>query len=467
MNKRLVAPPPRRVLWLVAFLCFLVVYGAWYPGVFTLDEKDIVAQGLSGQLHDGHSPLLVQFWALTHKLKPGPSIPYLIGLVFVLVMATKLLYELLGTVLGAAASLCGLILLPPVFVALALVTKDLFFVGAMLLVVRVVARYARQPQRRTLVCALLAMQLAVLLRIDAVFALLPVALYLGSIVGRTRNVKPAATAILSLVGSGLVLIALLAGTKLFAQVVLRAKPLHAEQVMMLFDLSAISLAQDRVLIPASRHAAAGFPLTLIRARFDNANSDELIWSKDSHQLIYAPGANHAELHQSWRQAVMTYPASYLRFRTEYAAAFMGIRYNREPLRGQFTGDGSMARNPEAGWEPARSPMQRLYAGLANSPSVQFVYMPWFWLLCGVFPLLVFGARPQAAQRSSVLASHGVLLVFSAVSYTLLMATVSASALARYHAWPRVAIGVAIVLAVTELVRRCRRRQPEAPGLQVG
>jgi hypothetical protein len=148
---------------------------------------------------------------------------------------------------------------------------------------------------------------------------------------------------------------------------------------------------------------------------------------------------------------------------EYAAAFMGIRYNREPLRGQFSGDGSMTRNPEAGWEPAQSPMQRLYAGLAHNPSTQFIYMPWFWLLCSVFPLLVFGVRPQAAQGSSALASHGVLLVFSAVSYTVLMATVSASALARYHAWPRVAIGVAIVLAVTELVRRYRHR-PEAQSL---
>ena len=467
MNKSLFDPTPRRVLWLVAFLCLLVVYGAWYPGVFTLDEQDIVAQGLSGKLHDGHSPVLVQFWALTHKLKPGPSIPYLLGLTWVLLMSARLLHDLLGTVMGAAASLCGLILLPPVFAALALVTKDLFFVGAMLTVVWAVSRYSQAPQRRSLVWALLAMQLAVLLRIDALFALLPVALYFGWLVGCNRKVKPAAAAVLSLVGSGLVLIAMLAGAKLVSLAGLRATPYHAEQVMMLFDLSAISLNQDRVLIPESRQGATGFPLPLMRARFDNGNADPLIWSKDNHQLVYAPDANHAELHASWREAVMAYPASYLRFRMEYAAAFMGIRYNREMIRGQFSGDGSMIQRPEEGWEAAQSPMQRFYTALSHNPSLQFVYLPWFWLLCGVFPLLVFGVRPRAVQGASALASHGVLLVFSAVSYTLLMATVSASALARYHAWPRVAIGMAIVLAVTELVRRCRRRQPQAPGLAAG
>jgi hypothetical protein len=455
MNKSLFDPTPRRVLWLTAFLCLLVLYGSWYPGVFTLDEQDIVAQGLSGRLHDGHSPLLVQFWKLTHKFKPGPAIPYLLGLAFVLAMASRLLYELLGTVLGAAASLCGLILLPPVFVALALVTKDLFFVGGMLLVVWTVARYHRQPGHKSLVCALLAMLLAVLLRIDALFALLPVALYLGWMVGHKRSLNPAAAAVAALVGGGLMLIAMLAATKLVSLVALRATPYHAEQVMMLYDLSAISLHQDHVLIPASRQGATGFPLPVMRARFDNGNADPLIWSKDNHRLVYAPNANHAELHAAWRDAVMTYPASYLRFRMEYAAAFIGIRYNRDIIRGQFTGDGSMVQRPEEGWEPAQSPLQRFYTMLSLTPSLQFLFLPWFWLLCAVFPLLVFGIRPRAAQRAPALAGHGVLLVFSAVSYTLLMSTVSASALARYHAWPRVAIGVAIVLAATELVHRCR------------
>lgn len=451
------------VLGLVALLCLLLVYGAWYPGVFTLDERDILGQALNGQLHDGHSPLLVKFWSLTQLVKAGPAIPYLAGLVLAILMAALLLRQVLGSALAAAAGLCCVVLLPPVFVSLGLVTKDLFFVGAMLAVMYGVARYDAAPRRRYLAFALASAQLAVMFRIDAVFALVPVLFYLAWQVVRRRH--PGWLRALLLAGGCTVLLvlALVTVSKLSAKHVFRAKAYHAEQVSMLFDLSAMSIGSDRMLIPASRLGPEGFPLPMLRARFKTGSADAIIWSTDAHHLVYRPDADHAELHRAWFRAILADPLEYLRFRTEYAAHFIGIRYNEDWLRGQFSGDESMVRESAAVWERARSPMQGWYRWLSESPSLQVVYLPWFWLLCGVFPLLVFGLPLRAAGSPSGSSPVPTLLIASALSYTLLMSILSAAAIGRYHSWPRMAIGVAIVLAAAELLRWRRRTAAPAAG----
>lgn len=53
-----------------------------------------------------------------------------------------------------------------------------------------------------------------------------------------------------------------------------------------------------------------------------------------------------------------------------------------------------------------------------------------------------------------------LLVISALSYTLLMSMIQAAALSRYHAWSRVAIGIAPRAALCQLIAAVRARRAD-------
>lgn len=446
---------------LVLFLCILLVYSTWYPGIFTQDERDILGQALSGHLHDGHSPLLVKFWGLTQYLKPGPAIPYLTGVVVAVLAAASLLRQALRSTFAAAASLCCLILLPPVCVSLGLVTKDLFFIGAMLTVMLGVVRHVTQPRQRHLVFTLGAALLAVMVRIDAVFALLPILSFLAWQAAVRRHPGRMRALLLAGVCTVSIVLALVGVSKLIAKYAFHTTAYHAEQVSMLFDLAAISVETDQMLIPASRLGPDGFPLPMLRARFKTGSADAIIWSSDAHHLVYAPGADHGELHRAWVKAIAAHPREYLLFRAEYAANFIGIRNNEDWLRAQFSGDASMTRDAASLWEQSKAPLQALYQWLSASPSLQIVYLPWCWLLGALFPLFVFGVRQVVPNAAAQAGNVAVLLIASAFSYTLAMGLVSAAAIGRYHSWPRMAIGMAIVLAAAELVRHVAKARTAA------
>lgn len=451
------AAPGRQagIVWLVAATCFLLLYFAWYPGVFTLDERDILDQALSGRRHDGHSPLLVELWRLAQPIKAGPAIPYLLGLGAAVALAAALLRRLLPSPFAAALGLCCLVLLPPVFVSLGQVTKDLFFVGAMLAVVLAALRYRAAPGPLRLAVVLATMQLAILIRIDAAFALFPIAAWLAWPALRRARAAPLAAALAGALAA-LLIVGLLLASKLASARLFKASAFHAEQVMMLFDLAAISIETDRMLLPPSRLGPAGFALPLLRARFNPASADALVWSRDRHHLVYAADADQGELHAAWGAAILAHPGEYARFRAEYAARFIGIRNNADSLRGQFFGDPSMLAEAGRGWRATGSPLQQLYYRLSNAPRLQWLYLPWFWLACASVPLALGGAGGGAAAAATPPREVAVLLVVSAVSYTASMALLSAAAIGRYHSWPRVAIGIALIVTLAGLAGAARR-----------
>jgi hypothetical protein len=441
----------KRGVFLLVPLCFLVVYFAWYPGVFTLDEVDIVTQGISRSYHDGHSPLLVRLWEWLAIIKAGPAIPYFVAAAGVVLLSSLLLRRIVA---GRAYWLIAFALfcfMPPVFVSLGLVSKDLFFVAAMLAVMLALGRFAekRTPIRALLV--LLAMLLSTLIRVDAIFALLPIAIYFCWTIFTGRPSRRQFSMVSAVFIGVAILFSLLMGAKGINRVLFDAKPYHAEQVMMLFDLASISLQVDQMLLPSSRLSPEGFPLPLLRARFSSAYADPLIWGPDGHHLLYAPDADHAELHNAWFAAIKKYPIEYIRARAEYASRFIGIRNNSSGLLGHFFSDESVPNKfPGQGWENTDSVLQKLYFQISISRWGWYVYLPWVWLLAGSIGLALWGSRTARSQATVMSRDMPQLLVASAISYTALMCFVSTASIARYHAWPRVAIGLVIAIAVTSL-----------------
>jgi hypothetical protein len=452
----------RSTLALVTLLCFIIVYFTWYPGVYTMDELDIFTQSLHGSVHDGHSPLLVSLWSLTNAIKLGPALPYMLALAAVIIGCARMCERIASRPVIAAMMLPAMIALPPVFTSLGLVTKDIFLVASMLAVFHSLMAWVAAPGRRKLLLAAFFIQLAVFIRLDAVFALFPVLIYMAWFELVRHRADGLLTRLLSIVAASLLVIVLGAMARLSNQYLFKATPYHAEQVSMLFDLSAITVQTNHMLIPPSR-LAGHFDLPEIRARFNPSIADALIWSTDSRHLVYQPSADHRELHKAWWDAIRTNPMAYIRFRTEYAARFIGLRNNVAHMRAQFFADGSMASHPENGWRKTGSPLQNMYLTFSETALGKYVFMPWVWLLAGLLPLFGFASGYLGRKYDAPGRLLPQLLVISAISYTVLMSCISAASLARYHSWPRVAIGIALVAAFFEMLTvqqmRRRRRSP--------
>jgi hypothetical protein len=447
--------------FLIVLLCFGLVYFSWFPGVFTRDEEGILAQGMTGFFNDGHSPLLVRLWQLTGMIKIGPAIPYFIASASAIYFSARLFCQIFPSFLPASMALIFFVFLPPVFVSFGLVTKDLFFVASMLAVMQCATTCAKNTNGRQVIKLLVAMQVAVLIRIDAVFALLPFAIYFSNdwICPYIAN-RFAAKALAALMTVIMILL-LLVDARTINRFVFSAKPYHAEQVSMLFDLAAISIQIDQMLIPSSRLGEDGFPLPLLRARFSPASADPIIWGPDKHHLVYTPNADQPELHRAWFNALTKYPVEYLRARAEYASRVLGIRNDVPWLMGQFQADESMVdRLPQQGWLRTKSPLQELYSQISLANWGHYIYLPWVWLFAGIVSWFLWDWK--ASNNVDSLASRLIprLLAGSAISYTFLMCIVSAASLARYHAWPRIGFGFVIAITITSLLSKTDKYKPK-------
>ncbi|HEY2817063.1 MAG TPA: hypothetical protein VGK44_08020 [Casimicrobiaceae bacterium] len=451
-----VETPEALVFWPLVLLSIVCVYFAWYPGLFNADENDILTQALGGRYHDGHSPLLVRLWQLAAFIKVGPALPYFVAVASAILFSGLLLRRLLPPAVAAAA-LVVFVFLPPVFVSLGLVTKDLFFASSMLAAMLCTVRYVEKAGAGRAVALLAVMLICVLVRRDAVFALLPVILAVLSLMLVRRRIGRWAAGGIALAIAMVVVGVLAVSAEATNRFALRAKPFHPEQPTMLWDLAAISLYSNDLLIPPARLGATGFSLEQLRARFNSAATDWLIWGYDTHNLVFAPDANHAELRAAWMKAVVAHPLAYLHHRAEYWARYLGIRNDSPWFLAQFQGDETLVESaPEHGWRRVRSALVDLYGALAFAEWGHQVYLPWVWLILGGLAFVAWTQRnhdPPPGIRTLLV----MLMVTSALAHTFFMGIASASAAGRYHAWPRIALGLVISATLFEVLIGRRRR----------
>ena len=88
-----------------------------------------------------------------------------------------LLRRLLPSPAACGIALAIFVFTPTVFVSLRLVTKDFCFASAMLAVFLSLERYLANPLLRRAITLFVMMEIALLIRLDAAFATLPIVIY--------------------------------------------------------------------------------------------------------------------------------------------------------------------------------------------------------------------------------------------------------------------------------------------------
>ncbi|GAA0313070.1 hypothetical protein GCM10009087_24060 [Sphingomonas oligophenolica] len=440
------AMPPTRAATLVgagaAFLCIAALL-IWWPGVAAYDTTEQYRQALTGVYDDWHPPVMAHLWAMLHPLAPGAR-PMLI--------VQMALYWLgLGLVAAALARsgrlLAGLAVLAigalPLFVGWqAVVLKDTQMLGAVLAAVGLVAwrRLAgeRMPAAAIVVVAML-LAYALLLRANAVFAIVPLAVMLWPGAGRPwRRV-----------------VAVIAGTLVVLAIVppinhqlLAARETKISHTLPIYDLAGIAhfsgaddgvLPQERALIE-QRHCYQPF-----------------FWDPFEHPAHCGAVAARLNdvprsgINRLWLAAIAHHPLAYAEHRLAHLNATDRL----------IVPTGWMNAQPYEESEPnelgLESPgmvadqLSEVAGRLAETP----LGWPIAWIVVAVTGLWIAARRPASPLRDLALA-----LAVSALSLEASFAIVSIAADLRYHLWPMV--GTAL-MAVLLLAERSPPRRPLIVG----
>ena len=421
---------------LAAAVLLLLQLGLWWPGVAMFDTIGQYAQVLSGAYDDWHPPIMARVWAVLHPLGPGGGAMFA-GQAAAYWLGLGLIAAALAQA-GSVRSAWAVIVLGalPLFVAWqSVILKDAQMLGAMLASVGIVAR-ARLGGRALSLPALVAvgvlLSYAVLVRTNAVFAVVPLVVML--VPGRRRWVARAGAI------AGLTL-AVLAVSPVINHRLLDAQPTSVGNTLPLFDLAGIAhfAGDDGVLTPGER--------ALIVARhcyqpfFWDPIGSAGHCGAISERFAAAPAG---VLQRGWAGAILRHPLGYARHRLAHL-------------------NSTTRWLVPAGWTsavpPALSEVNTIGLGTPGKVVAPVVVAaawmaatplgwPIAWVVVAACVVSIACATPRTTICDLALA-----LAISALALEASFAVVSIASDLRYHLWPMLASALAAILLASEGVPR--------------
>ena len=316
--------PMRRRLCLAVAALIAAGYGLtlaiFYPGIMTFDAKFVHEDIAKGVFGDWQSPVMTVLWGVIDPLAPGP------GSMFLLIATSYWLgFGLLAFLLARRSSRLALLLpllalMPPAFVFVGIIWRDVLFATTWLLAAVIAFAAAERGVRLRVPAQALALALCafgVLLRPNALIA----APILGAYIAWPRQMSWKRTAIL--------LVPAMAGLFALVQVVyygaLGATRQHPLQSIMVFDLGGIShfTGQNQFPITWSEPEAA----LLLNSCYQPTQWD-IYWRLEPCDFVMRRLEKEQGLFgtpaitEAWARAVMRHPLAYLRHRTAFMWNFL-------------------------------------------------------------------------------------------------------------------------------------------------
>jgi hypothetical protein len=414
---------------------FALTVAAFYPGYMTNDAGYVYGFAKAGRYGDWQSPLMSLLWRLIDPIAPGP------GSMFLLVAALYWLgFGIVGLTLarrtlalGAAVPVLGLV--PPAFMLLAMIWRDVLFGATWLVAAALAFAAAGQTARARMLPQALAVTLigfGVLLRPTAMFA---APLLTAYVIWPTRiEWKRSAILFLPAVVAGFALIQVVYYGVLDVK---REHPLHS---LLVFDLGGIThfSGVNQFPVPWTAEQTA-----LLTAKCYDPDRWDTYWTMEPCSFVMRRLERPddaifgtARLVESWRQAVVSQPLAYLRHRAAYMWKLLaGSNLTLELYHAN---------------DPARTPLARSRAfqavlALHERLKSTLLFRTGFWLL-------IAGAICALAwrRRETPPGAFAVGVTASAVAYVATFLPFGVAAEFRYGYWAVLAglAGGAATLAAT-------------------
>lgn len=426
----------------IAALGFVSVVLVSRPGFMSPDSVNQLLQARSLQFSDDHPPLMALLWAATDAVVPGP-----LGMLLLLnaVYWGALLACFRRFPLPASLRVAGLAIaafLPPLYVNLGVIWKDILMQGALVAVLASCLSYQQTRRPRALVFAVFWSAIAIGSRHNAGAAAWPLLALTAAAHPRLASLSRVRRAGASLLASLLVVLclhqALTLGFRPFA------RQTHFWQTIALFDLAGLSVAENEVLFDREVGALRqGTTIDVIAREFNPRDHINLYRCRGKGcrallQQIRDPD-KLARLARNWSAAVREHPLEYLRHRIDVYRHVIGLA--EQPVV-TFP---IIVPNP---WgyalEPSR--IRDVAVRILNSQLSTPLFSPWLYLLICI-AALALGAVAAARGASA-------LLLGLSASGLLYHATFFVSACSpdyRYSLWTMMC-GVLAIYAMHGMLR---------------
>ena len=453
----MIALPSRAALMSAAAPCALAFAGfvfytvCFYPGSMSPDSAHAwwLARGAAGDNVQGIG--LVWLFRLTGNLVQGPGGPF--------VVIHALFWAGFATIAMAAsprpAVRAGIVALagfaPVCCVLLSHVWSDVALMAALTAALAALLRYRDTAHCRWLAIALLLLWWALILRHNALAAVVPLfcyATYLWNLHERGRRaasrshwrmIAPAAVA-------ACLWLASVAADRTVDRLV------NAFPSLALWDLAAISLKVDAVLLPDDTHGKGLDIADLRRAYVPYANVPLFIGTRAGVGTPF-PDANdpiNAEIAAAWRQAIRDHPEAYLSHRWRVTRGLFGTRPRAWPHELVYVdGEADYRDNPHVAANATAA--HAFMIGMFEAARATVALAAWPYLLLALAALVAAWRR---RTQPNALAAMAVLL--SGLLYAAPLPFIAPSAELRYLGWTCLAATLGAGLGFT------RPRVPAPP-----
>jgi hypothetical protein len=421
----------RFVPWLVALAGCAFDLAAFWPGQMSFDAAYTWWQARGGATTDIAPPVLIQLWRVCDAIVEGP------GLVFALHLALfwsglALLADAVSTTRWRAAVLMLAVALTPVtWLLRAHVWTDVGLFSALVFVVGALAKAQTTQRRAWVVAALPALLYAGAVRFNALPAVLPFAIWIGSLLARSR------------VRVALGAAAVLFGSAAFAAIVNAEVDRHVPlwTATAEWDLAAISVATGEMRLPDFM-IGPGLTVDELSRAFRHWSNVPMLQNtthgmRDPFMEDYT-AEQLATLRAAWIDAIRAHPRAWLAQKWRQAVALLDVHDADWPRELVYVDDEVQYRdNPPVA--PNRSALHVAFMRAAERLRTTRVLAGWPYLAIGLLAL------PFAWRRRDELAGRAALVALaSAWLYLVPMLPIAAAEL-RYLGWPCAASVLAAAL----------------------
>jgi hypothetical protein len=322
-----------RGAWLAGYLAcfagFLLCVVAFYPGYISPDSIRQLNEGRAWSFTDWHPPLMAAVWGIVDRAVPGPfGMLLLHNAVFwgALALFRRATYRR-GMWPGLCLVASGF--LPPVLALLSTVWKDVGLGASLLLASALLYTARREGSRVALLLSIPFLFYGYGVRQNAAPAILPLALWTGFVACRVWPLLSRKAAnrfrmfalALGLAYFLLLTVAVLTTTRLLTG----GRNSYIVQVVLLHDLTAVSIERGEALLPDYVRRVEGFSLVEVASACYRPEDATAIYTcgKTGMRLTENP-EEIAALRAKWAEVVTANKAAYLRHRWEVFKWATGI-----------------------------------------------------------------------------------------------------------------------------------------------
>jgi hypothetical protein len=437
----------QRTLWRFLAIGALIATGyvltlvIFYPGIMTYDAKFVYEDIATGARGDWQSPVMTTLWGLIDPVAPGAASMFLLMATSYWLAFGFLAIALARPTVSVALLLIVLALLPPAFVFVGIIWRDMLFAISWLLAAAIAFAAAKGAARYRMPAQVLALALCafgVLLRPNALIAAPILCAY---VIWPCR---------ISLKGTALLFVPAMVGLFALVQVVyygvLGASRQHPLQTIMVFDLGAISHFSKENQFPVSWSEPE--TALLLNDCYQPTRWD-IYWKRfepcdfvmrkiEREKGLFGTPA----ITDAWVHGILRHPQAYLRHR----AAFMWNFLTGDNLT-MWLAD---VENPTENVFPDRASfvaLVSLHDRLKPTP----LFSVGAWLLVCVVACCFAWKRRQTPEGAFTLGVCG-----SAILYVLTFAAVGVASDFRYGYW---AVLAGIAGSVVVGSAPTKRREP--------